>query len=37
LTVFDGGDYNFMNIGSVILESIDLVFDWCRYPSIIIQ
>ena len=36
LTEFKG-DYNFENIGSVILESMDLVFDWCRYPSIIIQ
>ena len=36
LTEFKG-DYNhFRSIGSVILESMDLVFDWCRYPSIII-
>ena len=37
LTEFKGNDQNFRNIGSVILESMDLVFDWCRYPSIIIQ
>ena len=37
LTEFNGNDYNFVAIGSVILESMDLVFDWCRYPSIIIQ
>ena len=36
LTEFKGDD-NFENIGSVILESMDLVFDWYRYPSIIIQ
>ena len=36
LTEFKGDDYNFGRIGSVILESMDLVFDWCRYPSIII-
>ena len=36
LTEFKG-DGNFSSIGSVILESMDLVFDWCRYPSIIIQ
>ncbi len=37
LTSFKGDSWNFMYIGSVILESMDLVFDWCRYPSIIIQ
>ena len=37
LTEFKGDYYNFECIGSVILESMDLVFDWCRYPSIIIQ
>ena len=37
LTELKGDRYNFYAIGSVILESIDLVFDWCRYPSIIIQ
>ena len=37
LTEFNGNDYNFGCIGSVILESMDLVLDWCRYPSIIIQ
>ena len=37
LTEFKGDDWNFYYIGSVILESMDLVFDWCRYPSIIIQ
>ena len=36
LTEFYGGCFNFRNIGSMILESSDLVFDWCRYPSIII-
>ena len=37
LTEFKGGDRdNFTNIGSVILESMDLVFDWCRYPSTIV-
>ena len=36
LTEFYGGSFNFGNIGSVILESSDLVFDWCRHPSIII-
>ena len=36
LTQFKGDYYNFECIGSVVLESIDLVFDWCRYPSIII-
>ena len=36
LTQFKGGYRNLENIGSVILESMDLVFDWCRYPSIII-
>ena len=34
LTEFKGDYYNFGNIGSVILESMDVVFDWCRYPSI---
>ena len=34
LTEFKGDRFNFKNIGSVILESMDLVFDWCRYPSI---
>ena len=34
---FKGDRGNFYNIGSVILESIDLVFDWCRYPSTVIQ
>ena len=37
LTQFKGDDWNFYCIGSVILESSDLVFGWCRYPSIIIQ
>ena len=37
LTEFKGNNYNFKNIGSVILESSQLVFDWCRYSSIIIQ
>ena len=37
LTSFKGNDYNFMYLGSVILESSVLVFDWCRYPSTIIQ
>ena len=37
LMVFKGNGANFMRIGSVILESMYLVFDWCRYPSIIIQ
>ena len=37
LTEFKGNMDNFYAIGSVILESIDLVFDWFRYPSIIIQ
>ena len=36
LTEFKGNRWNFGYIGSVILESIDLVFDWCRHPSIII-
>ena len=36
LTEFKGNRWNFYYIGSVILESIGLVFDWCRYPSIII-
>ena len=34
LTLFKGEFKNFYRIGSVILESSDLVFDWCRYPSI---
>ena len=37
LMEFKGGYPNFLYIGSVILESIDLVFSWCRHPSIIIQ
>ena len=37
LTEFKGDWYHFGFIGLVILESIDLVFDRCRYPSIIIQ
>ena len=37
LTIFKGDYNNFNRIGSVILESSDLAFDWCRYPSIIIQ
>ena len=37
LTESEGDYWNFYRIGSVILESMDLVFDWCRYPSIIIQ
>ena len=37
LTSFKGDDYNFYRIGSVILESSDLVIDSCRYFSIIIQ
>ena len=37
LTEFKGDLYNFHSIGSVILESMDLAFDWLRYPSIIIQ
>ena len=37
LTSFRGDQYNFQNIGSIILESIDLEADWCRYPSIKIQ
>ena len=36
LTEFKGDD-NFERIGSVILESMDVVFDWFRYPSIIIH
>ena len=36
LTEFKGNNQNFRFIGSVILESMDLAFDWCRYPSIII-
>ena len=36
LTEFKGDFWNFQYIGSVILESMDLVFDWCRYPSIIV-
>ena len=34
LTLFKGNDFNLNIIGSVILESMDLVIDWCRYPSI---
>ena len=34
LTEFNGIDFNLYSIGSVILESMNLVFDWCRYPSI---
>ena len=37
LTEFKGVVWNFYSIGSVILESMKWVFDWCRYPSIIIQ
>ena len=37
LTEFKGNRWNFEYIGSVILESIDVVFDWCRHPSVIIQ
>ena len=37
LTDFKGDDNNFECIGSVVLESMDLVFDWCRYPSTAIQ
>ena len=37
LTEFKGDYYNFECIGSVVLESMDLVFDWCRYPSTAIQ
>ena len=37
LTEFKGDWSNFECIGSVILESMDLVFDWCRHPSIIIR
>ena len=37
LIEFKGDYYNLERIGSVILDSIDLVFDWCRYPSIVIQ
>ena len=36
LTQFKG-NIIFYYIGSVILESMDLVFDWCRYPSINIR
>ena len=36
LTTFKGEWWNFWFIGSVILESSDLVIDWTRYPSIII-
>ena len=34
LTELKGYYWNFYAIGSVILESIDLVIDRCRYPSI---
>ena len=34
LTGFKGSRNNFEFIGSVILESIDLVFDYCRYPQV---
>ena len=34
LTQFKGDGLNFEFIGSVILESIDLVCDWCRYPQV---
>ena len=37
LTRFTGYVYNLGRIGSVILESIHWVIDWCRYPSLIIQ
>ena len=37
LTEFKGKEDNFYAIGTVILESSVFVFDWCRYPSIIIQ
>ena len=37
LTLFKGNGGNFYAIGSVILESMDLVIDKCRYLSIIIQ
>ena len=37
LTEFNGCRRNFCFIGTVILESIDLAFDWCRYSSVIIQ
>ena len=30
LTSFVGSQYNFQNIGTIILESIDLEVDWCR-------
>ena len=36
LTEFKGDYYNFECIGSVVLESMDVVFDWFRHPSIII-
>ena len=36
LTSFKGDEANFYAIGSVILESSDLVIDWTRYPSVII-
>ena len=36
LTEFKGNRLNFHSIGSVILESMDLVFDKCRYPSTIV-
>jgi len=37
LTSVSGGWNNLEVIGLVILESVHWVFDWCRYPSIIIQ
>ena len=37
LTSFKGDKRNFRNMGSVILESSDLVIDRSRYPSIIIR
>ena len=37
LIEFKGSSFNFYAIGSVILESMDLAFAWCRYPTIIIQ
>ena len=36
LTEFKGVYWNYYAIGSVILESMDLVFDKYRYPSIIV-
>ena len=35
LTHFNGNGNNFRFIGSVILESSHIPFDWTRYPSII--